>query len=134
MTNPTNPRQTDEDRELIEFLTANGKTHTNWAAWFEANPDKEAEYVATGEWDDAKEHRRLEGGYHKARARLESLLSDKAKLEERVRVLEDLPRLIELQRTAAPEHDRDDGWNAGLERAAAMVVAALNNKSGQSST
>ena len=58
------------ERERFErtlaFLKANGETHTRWAEYFEANPDEEAKYVATGDWDDAKEHRRLEAGYAEA--------------------------------------------------------------------
>lgn len=43
-------------REKIESMQL---THIHWAEYFEANPEKEKEYVATGEWDNAKEHRRI---------------------------------------------------------------------------
>lgn len=39
------------------------KTHVDWAEHFERHPEVEAQYVATGEWDDAKEHRRLVSMY-----------------------------------------------------------------------
>jgi hypothetical protein len=45
---------------------------------------------------------------------------------DRISTLEDLPRLVELQRTAAPDCEREEGWNAALDRAAEMVRTALN--------
>ena len=57
----------------IAFLTANGGTHAKWAKYFEDNPEVEAEYVALGTWDDAKEHRRLEAGYKHAISLLRDL-------------------------------------------------------------
>ena len=45
--------------------------------------------------------------------------------QEQVEQLRDLPRLIELQRTAAPDCRAEDSWNRGLERAAEMVRDAL---------
>jgi hypothetical protein len=50
----------------------------------------------------------------------------KARLSE----MRDLPRLIELQRTAAPDCLREEGWNAGLERAAAMVAEVVSLSEG----
>ena len=50
-------------------------------------------------------------------------------LQDKVRRLEDLPRLLELQRTAAPDCDHDDGWNAGLNRAVEVTLAALTHSS-----
>lgn len=44
--------------------------------------------------------------------------------------LEALPRLIELQRTAAPDCEREEGWNAALDKAAAMVSTALSRNVG----
>ena len=37
--------------------------HRQWAEYFEKNPEIEKEYVATGEWDSAKEHRELMADY-----------------------------------------------------------------------
>lgn len=51
------------------------KTHTDWAAYFERYPDLEAQYVASGDWDDAKEHRRIAAMYDNA---IECLRGDTA--------------------------------------------------------
>ena len=68
---------TDKTTSAIDrvtgFLVANGETHKRWAEYFEANPEVEAEYVAMGTWDDAKEHRRLEAGYREAVTLIQSL-------------------------------------------------------------
>lgn len=62
------------DHEIVAFLTANGETHRKWADFMEANPEQEARYVATGDWDNAKEHRRLQAGYEFAVMRFKELM------------------------------------------------------------
>jgi hypothetical protein len=39
------------------------KTHVDWAEHFEKHPELEQQYIAKGEWDDAKEHRRIVACY-----------------------------------------------------------------------
>ena len=45
--------------KAIESIRRFRETHLRWAEYFEANPDVEKEYVDTGEWDSAKEHREI---------------------------------------------------------------------------
>ena len=52
-------------RKSIKNVKAMRHSHVFWAEYFEANPDVEKEYVATGEWDNAKEHRNLIDQYDK---------------------------------------------------------------------
>lgn len=58
-----------------------------------------------------------------ARHRIASARREQALRE----ALEDLPRQIELQRTIDDDLDAVWGWNAGLERAAAIARAALSD-------
>jgi hypothetical protein len=58
---------------LIDELTFMRKTHVGWAEHFEREPEVEARYVATGEWDDAKEHRRCIDVYDRAIAAINSI-------------------------------------------------------------
>jgi hypothetical protein len=39
-------------------------THLHWAEHFEAHPELEMEYVASGEWDSAETHRKWEAIYN----------------------------------------------------------------------
>ena len=48
------------DREFLEHCL---DSHIQWAEWFEANPDEEAKYVATGEWEDSESHRMIAKRY-----------------------------------------------------------------------
>jgi len=43
--------------QVITDLEDMKESHELWANKFEANPEDEKKYVATGEWDDAKTHR-----------------------------------------------------------------------------
>ena len=50
-------------------------------------------------------------------------------LQARVRELEDLPRLIELEREGTCDDAADEAWNRALSRAATMVRATLKETS-----
>ena len=52
-------------KECIDFLNYCIKAHNSWVKCFEANPEEEARYVATGEWDSAKKHREYTDTYQK---------------------------------------------------------------------
>jgi hypothetical protein len=116
MTNPTNPRQTDEDRELIERLE-----------------DEEMRLSGRSIDRGCVDSGIAANLAREAAARLESLLSDKAKLEERVRVLADmLLRGTVSMNGHCVTIDFDNREEA--EQMFELLEAALNNKSGQSST
>jgi len=48
---------------IISELEKYKQTHIAWAEYFEQHPEIEKEYLATGEWDTAKEHRRIASVY-----------------------------------------------------------------------
>ena len=50
------------------------QTHIDWAIYFETNPDIEKEYIKTGEWDTAKEHRNIIAKYDNVLGILKQLL------------------------------------------------------------
>ncbi len=52
-------------QESINDVVRMKRIHVQWAEHFETNPDEEKEYVATGEWDTAKEHRKYVEKYNK---------------------------------------------------------------------
>jgi hypothetical protein len=58
---------------VIEELAFMRQTHVGWAEHFERDPAIEAKYVATGEWDGAKEHRRCIDVYDRAIATIKEL-------------------------------------------------------------
>lgn len=64
------------DGELVAFMIFCAEAHIAWADWFEANPEKEATYVATGEWDSAKDHRTIADNYYRMANRFEEIRHD----------------------------------------------------------
>lgn len=54
----------------MEFMR---RTHLQWAEHFERHPEIERQYVATGDWDDAAEHRRIVAKYDRVLGILRSL-------------------------------------------------------------
>ena len=52
-------------QEAINNINIMKQSHISWAEFFEANPNIEKEYVLTGEWDTAKEHRNIINQYNK---------------------------------------------------------------------
>ena len=60
-------------QESIDDIVAMRRSHINWAKYFEANPDIEKEYIATGKWDSAKKHRDYVKKYDKVLIYLNSL-------------------------------------------------------------
>lgn len=62
---------TDFDK-AIRDLRMMRRTHVRWYRYFKRNPEIEARYVATGEWDDAAEHARLVAMYDNAIACLKA--------------------------------------------------------------
>ncbi|HEU6452879.1 MAG TPA: hypothetical protein VFT57_15790 [Gemmatimonadaceae bacterium] len=75
------------------------QSHVDWAEHFEKNPELAAQYVATGEWDDAGEHRRIVEAYDNALAVITSLRQQLAAARE------DGERLDWMQ-----EHYAEIGW------------------------
>ena len=57
----------------IDNINAMKKTHLKWAEYFEANPNIEQEYIETGEWDTAEQHRNYINQYDKVLKILKSL-------------------------------------------------------------
>jgi hypothetical protein len=49
----------EEVRAAVADMAFYRRTHDDWARYFETHPEVAARYVATGEWDDAAEHRRI---------------------------------------------------------------------------
>lgn len=47
----------------IVFLKDCQRTHRKWAEYFKSNPEIEKEMVSSGQWEDAKAHRKLEQQY-----------------------------------------------------------------------
>ncbi len=60
-------------KQAISDLLWMRETHVQWAEYFEKHPKIEAQYVATRNWDDAKEHRRIVTMYDNAIACLAAL-------------------------------------------------------------
>lgn len=52
------------------------KSHVDWAEYFEKHPDIEKEYVATGEWSSAAQHRDIIAKYDNVIQLLKTLLSN----------------------------------------------------------
>lgn len=104
---------------VAEFLRANGETHRKWAEYFEAYPDLEEKYVATGEWDDAKEHRRLEAGYVEA---IEMLAKISAPVED-----EGVVELERQLRARSTWRDEFDPATRDLFEEAADKLAAMRS-------
>ena len=52
-------------QESIDDLNFMKESHAQWAEYFEDNPNIEKEYVDSGEWDTAEEHRNLVSKYDK---------------------------------------------------------------------
>jgi hypothetical protein len=52
-----------EVQQAVSDIQAMRQTHVDWAEHFEKHPEIEKQYLATGEWDDAKEHRRIIASY-----------------------------------------------------------------------
>lgn len=48
-----------EIKQAIKDIKFFSKTHIDWAIYFEENPNIEKEHTATGEWDSAKQHRKI---------------------------------------------------------------------------
>lgn len=61
--------------EAIAFLRDCQRTHREWAEYFERDPEEEAVMCATGEWDDAATHRKIERQYEEAILIFEQLTS-----------------------------------------------------------
>ena len=70
-----------EDRAIAD-LQFFRQTHVDWAEHFEKHPELAAQYVATGEWDDANEHRRIVQAYDNALAVMASLRQQLAAARE----------------------------------------------------
>jgi len=51
--------------QVITDLGGMKESHKRWAEYFEADLEVEKEYVATGEWDDAKTHREYVAKYER---------------------------------------------------------------------
>ena len=62
-------------RKAIKDIKAMQKTHKHWAKYFEKHSAIEKEYIATGEWDTAKEHRKIIKQYENVLNILNSILS-----------------------------------------------------------
>lgn len=60
-------------RESIKNISAMQDSHIYWAEYFEDNPDIEKEYVATGDWNTAEEHRNLINQYDRVLNILKSI-------------------------------------------------------------
>ena len=67
------PNKPKIPQDTIEFLKFCKESHTNWAEFFEGDPEEEAAYMATGEWYDAETHRMIERRYITVIAEIESL-------------------------------------------------------------
>jgi hypothetical protein len=65
---------------LMAELEFYRKTHLDWASYFEKNPDKEQSYVATGEWDNVAEHRRVARVYDRVLSILKQIASTERKI------------------------------------------------------
>ena len=102
-----------EETEVLAFLRANRETHRKWAEYFEAYPDKEAEYVATGEWDGAAEQRRLEAGYTRAIDLLQRLCGNTREALSAVPQEDQVERLREIAEYLTDQ--RDEPWPSGTE-------------------
>ena len=48
----------DDIKQAIIDMEEDRKSHADWAKYFEQHPEIEAQYMKTGEWDDAKIHRK----------------------------------------------------------------------------
>ncbi len=51
--------------ECIDFLGYCKEAHISWAKRFDADPEEEADYTSTGEWDSAEKHREYTHKYQK---------------------------------------------------------------------
>ena len=60
-------------QESIDDISKMKTTHIEWAEYFEAHPDIEKGYIASGEWDTAEEHRNIIKQYDKVLCILNSL-------------------------------------------------------------
>jgi hypothetical protein len=65
----------DVKQAIIDIEHFN-KTHIDWAEYFEKNPEKEKEYLETGEWSSAKEHREIVSKYGNVLKILEAVHSN----------------------------------------------------------
>ena len=63
---------TDVQRAIAD-LKMMRRTHVRWYRYFKDNPAAEAEFVATGHWDTAKEHQRIVAMYDNAIACLKRM-------------------------------------------------------------
>jgi len=77
--------KTEPNIDVIKFLKECQKTHTEWAEYFEKDPEIEAQYVGSGEWEDAAAHRQLEKQYNQVIQKYLSLEREKAKLEAKLK-------------------------------------------------
>ena len=50
---------------MIAFLKDCQVRHKEWAEYFEQNSEKEKQYIKTGEWDTAEDHRKIEKQYQR---------------------------------------------------------------------
>jgi hypothetical protein len=57
----------------LSVLERHIKIHEEWAEYFEKYPEYETDYVATGEWDDAKTQRQIAAKYKRIVSFLQSL-------------------------------------------------------------
>lgn len=60
-------------KQAIDDILCFQKTHIDWAEFFEANPEKEREFISNGHWDDAIEHRNIVYQYDNVITCLKSL-------------------------------------------------------------
>ena len=89
-------------------------------SWMHAEAKRDR--IAAGEWD---QHPTVQAF---ARHRI-TTAREVESLQARVRELEDLPRLIELEREGTCDDAADEAWNRALSRAATMVRATLKETS-----
>lgn len=85
--NKFKPETEKNIQELINSINEMKRAHLEWAEYFEANPDIEKQYVATGEWADAKKHRDYVNQYDKILNILNSLEAESIKCDCEERML-----------------------------------------------
>lgn len=66
------PMSVEEVEQIVRDLRMLRESHVGWAEHFEAHPELEKQYIETGEWDDAIEHRRIIGVYDRVIVALKS--------------------------------------------------------------
>jgi hypothetical protein len=68
----------DEIALAIRDMVAFRQSHVVWAEHFEAHPEIEAQYLATGKWDSAREHRQIVASYDRVLRLLRAIAPEPA--------------------------------------------------------